>query len=160
MGESWHNLHHADPTCARHGVLRGQLDSSARIIWLMEKLGWVYDVRWPVRERIDAKLVVQRRSPTLPTMPGLTADDQVSGGHAGSQAAAAGRSRMTAAERREQLIEIARGLFAERGFDGDVDRGDRRPRRGLQAGRLRALRRQGGPLRGRRRPRGPRPARR
>src|SRR5262249_11253581 len=22
MGESWHNSHHADPTCARHGVLR------------------------------------------------------------------------------------------------------------------------------------------
>jgi AcrR family transcriptional regulator len=29
-----------------------------------------------------------------------------------------GRSRMTAAERREQLIEISRGLFAQRGFDG------------------------------------------
>ena len=28
------------------------------------------------------------------------------------------RSRMTAAERREQLITVARGLFAERGFDG------------------------------------------
>src|SRR5512145_2621841 len=28
------------------------------------------------------------------------------------------RNRMTAAERREQLIEIARSLFAERGFDG------------------------------------------
>ncbi|KQY56754.1 MULTISPECIES: TetR/AcrR family transcriptional regulator [unclassified Nocardioides] len=28
------------------------------------------------------------------------------------------RSRMTAAERREQLIEISRALFAERGFDG------------------------------------------
>jgi AcrR family transcriptional regulator len=28
------------------------------------------------------------------------------------------RGRMTAAERREQLIETARGLFAERGFDG------------------------------------------
>jgi stearoyl-CoA desaturase (delta-9 desaturase) len=30
-GESWHNLHHADPTCARHGVLRGQIDISARV---------------------------------------------------------------------------------------------------------------------------------
>jgi stearoyl-CoA desaturase (delta-9 desaturase) len=57
MGESWHNLHHADPTCARHGVLKGQLDTSARIIRWMEQLGWVRDVRWPVKERIDAKLV-------------------------------------------------------------------------------------------------------
>jgi stearoyl-CoA desaturase (Delta-9 desaturase) len=57
MGESWHNLHHADPTCARHGVLKGQLDTSARIIWFFEKLGWVYDVRWPVRSRIDGKMV-------------------------------------------------------------------------------------------------------
>jgi AcrR family transcriptional regulator len=30
----------------------------------------------------------------------------------------AGRGRMTAADRREQLIETARALFAERGFDG------------------------------------------
>jgi len=59
-GESWHNLHHADPTCARHGVLRGQLDSSARLIWILEKVGWVNDVRWPVRDRIDAKLVVNQ----------------------------------------------------------------------------------------------------
>jgi stearoyl-CoA desaturase (Delta-9 desaturase) len=57
MGESWHNLHHADPTCARHGVLRGQLDTSARVIWALEKAGWVQDVRWPVKERITSKLV-------------------------------------------------------------------------------------------------------
>jgi stearoyl-CoA desaturase (delta-9 desaturase) len=55
-GESWHNLHHADPTCARHGVLRGQVDVSARVIWTLEKLGWVDDVRWPVRDRVQSKL--------------------------------------------------------------------------------------------------------
>ena len=56
FGESWHNLHHADPTCARHGVLRGQIDITARVIWLLEKLGWAYDVRWPEPERVAAKL--------------------------------------------------------------------------------------------------------
>jgi stearoyl-CoA desaturase (Delta-9 desaturase) len=52
MGESWHNLHHADPTCARHGVQRGQLDMSARVIWALEKLGWAHHVRWPTTDRI------------------------------------------------------------------------------------------------------------
>jgi stearoyl-CoA desaturase (delta-9 desaturase) len=55
FGESWHNLHHADPTAARHGVLRGQLDESARVIWLFEKLGWATEVRWPSADRV-AKL--------------------------------------------------------------------------------------------------------
>jgi stearoyl-CoA desaturase (delta-9 desaturase) len=55
FGESWHNLHHADPTCARHGVLRGQVDISARTIWIFEKLGWAYDVRWPRADRLEAR---------------------------------------------------------------------------------------------------------
>ncbi|SOD70337.1 stearoyl-CoA desaturase (delta-9 desaturase) [Jatrophihabitans sp. GAS493] len=53
FGESWHNLHHADPTAARHGVLRGQIDESARVIWLFEKLGWATDVRWSSAERVE-----------------------------------------------------------------------------------------------------------
>jgi stearoyl-CoA desaturase (delta-9 desaturase) len=57
FGESWHNLHHSDPTCARHGAMRGQIDITARTIWLFEKLGWVHDVRWPKPERLAAKLV-------------------------------------------------------------------------------------------------------
>lgn len=56
FGESWHNSHHADPTGARHGVRRGQLDISARIIWAFEKLGWVSQVRWPNAERLNRKL--------------------------------------------------------------------------------------------------------
>ncbi len=59
FGESWHNMHHADPTSARHGVLRGQIDESARVIWLFEKLGWATDVRWPKPERLE-KLRVQQ----------------------------------------------------------------------------------------------------
>jgi stearoyl-CoA desaturase (Delta-9 desaturase) len=55
MGESWHNLHHADPTCARHGVLRGQIDSSARLIRFFELAGWARDVRWPSGRRLSAK---------------------------------------------------------------------------------------------------------
>jgi stearoyl-CoA desaturase (Delta-9 desaturase) len=55
FGESWHNLHHADPTCARHGVEPGQIDTSARLIWVFEKFGWAYDIRWPKAERIDAR---------------------------------------------------------------------------------------------------------
>jgi stearoyl-CoA desaturase (Delta-9 desaturase) len=54
-GESWHNLHHADPTCARHGVLRGQIDMSARVIWAFEKLGWASNVKWPDPVRLAAK---------------------------------------------------------------------------------------------------------
>ncbi|SEG89094.1 stearoyl-CoA desaturase (delta-9 desaturase) [Thermomonospora echinospora] len=55
FGESWHNLHHADPTCARHGVLKGQIDISARVIWAFERLGWVWDVRWPDEQRLAAR---------------------------------------------------------------------------------------------------------
>jgi stearoyl-CoA desaturase (Delta-9 desaturase) len=54
-GESWHNLHHVDPTCARHGVLRGQIDISARVIWVFEKLGWAHGVKWPDPVRLAAK---------------------------------------------------------------------------------------------------------
>ena len=57
FGESWHNLHHADPTSARHGALRGQLDSSARVIRWFEQLGWASNVRWPTEERLAAKRV-------------------------------------------------------------------------------------------------------
>jgi stearoyl-CoA desaturase (delta-9 desaturase) len=55
FGESRHNLHHADPTSARHGVDRGRLDPSAAVIRLLERLGWVYDVHWPTPARVAAR---------------------------------------------------------------------------------------------------------
>lgn len=66
FGESWHNLHHAEPTSARHGVLRGQVDISAGIIRTLERTGLAHDVRWPKPERIAAKLkdpALRRRIP-------------------------------------------------------------------------------------------------
>ena len=61
FGESWHNSHHADPTCARHGVLRGQLDISARTIWAFEKLGWAWKVRWPNEKRLARIAVTEHK---------------------------------------------------------------------------------------------------
>lgn len=54
LGESWHNLHHAYPASARHGVGRGELDSSAGLIRLFEKAGWATNVRWPTAPQLAA----------------------------------------------------------------------------------------------------------
>lgn len=55
FGESWHNSHHTDPSCARHGVLKGQIDITARLIWIFEKLGWAWNVKWPRMDKFDSK---------------------------------------------------------------------------------------------------------
>jgi stearoyl-CoA desaturase (delta-9 desaturase) len=47
FGESWHNIHHAHPSWARHGAGRGMIDPSARLIRIFESLGWATKVRWP-----------------------------------------------------------------------------------------------------------------
>jgi stearoyl-CoA desaturase (Delta-9 desaturase) len=47
FGESWHNGHHADPSCARHGRGRGQVDPSASLIRALESLHLVSSVHWP-----------------------------------------------------------------------------------------------------------------
>ena len=62
FGESWHNMHHADPTAARHGVLRGQLDMSARLIRWFQAFGWAWDVRWPT-QGTAGQAARQRSSP-------------------------------------------------------------------------------------------------
>ena len=66
-GESWHNVHHADPTLARHGVklaevspgvfkLRNLPDGNARLIWIFWKLGWLDgDPKWPTVEGMSKR---------------------------------------------------------------------------------------------------------
>jgi stearoyl-CoA desaturase (Delta-9 desaturase) len=73
FGESWHNLHHADPTCARHGALRGQIDTAARLIWFFEKAGWAYDVRWPEESKLTGKQTSTRRLGAMTRRASLSA---------------------------------------------------------------------------------------
>ena len=55
LGESWHNGHHSDPTCARHGTGPHQVDPSAAVIRCFERLGWVTAVHWPDPGRLAAR---------------------------------------------------------------------------------------------------------
>jgi stearoyl-CoA desaturase (delta-9 desaturase) len=57
LGESWHNNHPAFPTSARHGLGRWQLDLSAGVIWILERLGLAWDVVRIAPERQQRKAV-------------------------------------------------------------------------------------------------------
>jgi hypothetical protein len=54
-GEGWHNGHHAFPWSARHGLLKRQFDASYMLIVLMERLGWVWNVKQPTTADILAR---------------------------------------------------------------------------------------------------------
>ena len=55
LGESWHNMHHSDPACARHGADPWQIDISAAVIRVFERLGWATSVHWPAAARLDSR---------------------------------------------------------------------------------------------------------
>jgi stearoyl-CoA desaturase (delta-9 desaturase) len=57
FGEAWHNGHHAFPTSARHGLGRGELDVSAALIGLLERLGLAWDVVRVSPARLESKRV-------------------------------------------------------------------------------------------------------
>ncbi|MER6004024.1 fatty acid desaturase [Nonomuraea angiospora] len=69
FGESWHNGHHSEPSCARHGLDRGQIDLSAEVIHLFERLGWAGNVHWPDHDRL------QRRRTARPSQARAPAGD-------------------------------------------------------------------------------------
>jgi stearoyl-CoA desaturase (delta-9 desaturase) len=62
LGESWHNGHHSAPACARHGIGPHQIDLSAGLIRIFERLGWATAVHWPA----SARPVARRRDLSQP----------------------------------------------------------------------------------------------
>ncbi len=57
LGEGWHNNHHAFPQSAFHGLRWWQIDFSAYVIWLLEKVGLVWQVQRVSKEAQDARLI-------------------------------------------------------------------------------------------------------
>src|SRR4029077_8478216 len=53
LGESWHNMHHSDPACARHGADPRQVDISATVIRIFEPLAWATAVHCLPPARLD-----------------------------------------------------------------------------------------------------------
>jgi fatty-acid desaturase len=45
FGEGWHNNHHAHPTAARHGLTWYEIDFNWMAIKVMEKCGWISNIR-------------------------------------------------------------------------------------------------------------------
>jgi stearoyl-CoA desaturase (delta-9 desaturase) len=54
-GEGWHNNHHAFPSSAHFALSPGQIDFGGIVIWTLEKIGAVHDVRRPTPEKMKAK---------------------------------------------------------------------------------------------------------
>jgi len=57
FGESWHNGHHAFPTSAVHGIGRGQIDPTAAMIRLFEKLKLASRVKLVTPKQLAQKSV-------------------------------------------------------------------------------------------------------
>ncbi|MCW2927247.1 MAG: acyl-CoA desaturase, partial [Thermoleophilia bacterium] len=57
MGESWHNNHHAFPSSAVHGLRWYQVDISAMVIRVMERLRLVSNVRTPSAGALERKRI-------------------------------------------------------------------------------------------------------
>jgi stearoyl-CoA desaturase (Delta-9 desaturase) len=53
FGESWHNNHHAFPTSAVHGLERRQIDPTAGVIRLLEKLHLAWDVKEVTEKQLE-----------------------------------------------------------------------------------------------------------
>jgi stearoyl-CoA desaturase (delta-9 desaturase) len=75
FGEAWHNNHHAFPRSASHGMRWWEVDISALLIRLLERLGLAWDViridrdRQQVREVAWAQIGGGRHARSVPTVP-------------------------------------------------------------------------------------------
>jgi stearoyl-CoA desaturase (Delta-9 desaturase) len=56
LGEGWHNNHHAFPNSAFHGLKWWQIDITGWVIYTLNQVGLVWDVKRPSLSSIEAKI--------------------------------------------------------------------------------------------------------
>lgn len=66
LGEGWHNNHHKYPGAARQGFFWWEIDISYYLLWIMARLGIVWDLN-PVPERIKQPDQFIKRTKPQPT---------------------------------------------------------------------------------------------
>jgi stearoyl-CoA desaturase (delta-9 desaturase) len=66
LGEGWHNNHHFAPSSARMGFRWWEFDQSYYVLWLLSKLGIVWDLKQPPRSVPGERGFI---SPTAPAPP-------------------------------------------------------------------------------------------
>jgi stearoyl-CoA desaturase (delta-9 desaturase) len=52
LGEGWHNNHHHDMGCARQGLRWWELDVTYGTLWVLERLGVIWDLRQPKERKV------------------------------------------------------------------------------------------------------------
>lgn len=57
MGQAWHNNHHAFQSSAVAGFYWWQIDPSTWVLRVLEKAGWVWDLKVPTKAMLDAKRI-------------------------------------------------------------------------------------------------------
>jgi stearoyl-CoA desaturase (delta-9 desaturase) len=69
LGESWHHNHHAFPRSAVHGLRRWELDPSALVIRVLERVGLAWNVIRIAPERQAAKVAGAAAATAAPETP-------------------------------------------------------------------------------------------
>ncbi|WP_223787602.1 acyl-CoA desaturase [Marinicella meishanensis] len=57
LGEGWHNNHHCCPGSVKQGFKWWQIDVSYYALYLMDKVGLIWDLKYPNQELLNKKLI-------------------------------------------------------------------------------------------------------
>ncbi len=57
LGEGWHNNHHCSPGSVKQGFKWWQLDMSFYVLYLMNKVGLIWDLKYPNKSLLEKKLI-------------------------------------------------------------------------------------------------------